>query len=904
MRITSGLEIDGWLQAGGLVVAASERAARALAARFHRARRAECLGAWPAPAIFDWQSFVLDVWEKQTKASDGRLVLNSQQEHSIWVQIAGSSQHMATLLEGPRHRMANLAMEAHKLLCSYAPQFLKESARVGWPGDARHFSSWLAAFDASCLSSNLLSSARLPLELIQMLEGSAPTGLPSRPPLLLAGFDRILPIQRRFFDAWGQSQEAAAGTEASEIHVYSTSDTQSELAACALWCKSRLAVDPQARLLVVTQDLAQRRGEIERAFLSLAEDRPDAAPSALPFEFSLGIPLSQVGLARGAQLMLRWLTSPIEEHEVDWLLSTGHAAADSQESVALQTYMRTLRRRGLERTEWSLNAFLSQRVDTPIPESWAARMIDSQRRFAEHARLARTPIEWAELVPQLLQTAGWPGSRPLASTEFQALRRWRQTVESSASLGFDGRRIRWQDFLSALARGLDETLFAPESHDAPIQIAGPAESAGLTADGIWFMGASENAWPASGSTHPLLPLEVQREAKMPHATAQLDWELALSITHRLLRSAPQICFSYARQSDDVETRASRLVLQSGGAPQPLPAEFATRPAPDALTVPFEDASRVPFPPGKVEGGSSVLTYQSQCPFKAFATARLAAQGWDPAEAGLTAAQRGRLLHAVLHIIWGGQPQGIRTLNELRAQNDRKAFVSRIVQDVFEELVRSGLRERMPERYLELEQLRLIHLITEWLDYEATRAVFEVMETEAKRVIQLAGITLDVRLDRIDLLNDGSLLVIDYKTGQVTPKAWELPRPDDVQLPLYGGFALEDGEELGGLVFAKVRSGDQCFAGHVGDAKATLISGLSSTSALVKNNLSGEMLIDWRDRIEQLARDFLSGRAEVDPRDYPKTCEHCGLETLCRISESRTLLEDGEGFEGNVEAVNA
>jgi probable DNA repair protein len=397
---------------------------------------------------------------------------------------------------------------------------------------------------------------------------------------------------------------------------------------------------------------------------------------------------------------------------------------------------------------------------------------------------------------------------------------------------------------------------------------------------------------------------VQREFAMPHATAQLDWELARSITHRLLRSAPQICFSYARQSGDVETRASRLVVHVGGVPQPLPVEFSTRSAPDELTVLFEDASRVPFPPGEVEGGLSVLTYQSQCPFKAFATARFAAQGWNPAEAGLTAAQRGRLLHAALHMIWGGQPKGIRTLNELKALNDRRAFVSVIVHDVFEELVLPGLRERMPERYLELEQLRLTRLLTEWLDYEAMRAPFEVRETESKRVIQLAGLTLDVRLDRIDQLNDGSLLVIDYKTGQVTPKAWELPRPDDVQLPLYGGFALGDGEELGGLVFAKIRSGDQCFAGLVGDAKATLISGLSSTSALVKNNLSGEMLIDWRDGIEQLAKDFLAGRADVNPRDYPKTCEHCGLETLCRISENRVLLEDEEDSEDDMEAGNA
>ncbi|HEV2112821.1 MAG TPA: PD-(D/E)XK nuclease family protein, partial [Terriglobales bacterium] len=537
--------------------------------------------------------------------------------------------------------------------------------------------------------------------------------------------------------------------------------------------------------------------------------------------------------------------------------------------------------------------FLTQSPKALLPTAWANRIAEAQSRLTEHTRLPKTPLEWAELVPQILQTAGWPGARPLSSAEFQTLRRWQQTVESYASLGFDGRRIRWPDFLSALARSLDETLFAPESRDAPIQIAGPAESAGLTADAVWFMGASEISWPSSGATHPLLPPEVQREAAMPHATSQLDWELSRAITLRLLRSAPQVCLSYAHQSEGVETRSSRLIAQLAGTPQPLPMELSAPTVLEPLTVTFEDASRIPFPPGKVEGGSSVLTHQSQCPFKAFATARLAAQSWQLAESGLTPSQRGQLLHTVLHAVWAGPPLGIRSLHDLQCLKDRSAFAAATVHRVLQEEIRPGLRERMPRRYLELEEQRLTRLVAEWLDYEATRIEFSVIETEVKHTVELAGLTFELRLDRIDRLNDDSLLVIDYKTGQVTPKSWELPRPDDVQLPLYAGFALNPEEELGGLVFAKVLSGKSGFAGHVGDAKATLLPTLKSTSSLVKSSLSAEQLIDWKAYIDQLARDFLTGHAEVDPRDYPKTCEHCGLESLCRIAENRALLDSEE-----------
>lgn len=890
-------EITAWLRAGGLVVTASERAARSITAGFHRARRAEGLSAWPAPTILDWQTFLRAAW-KDRSSNDARLLLDPLQEQSIWAGIAGSEQQMVALLEGPRNRMANLAMEAHQLLCSYVPQLLKQKARAAWQQDAENFSAWLSAFEETCRANNLLSPARLPLELIPLLE-SATT---DRPPLLLAGFDRILPTQRRLFDAWGKSKEAVTGEPNRDIRFYSAADSQSELIACALWCKHQLAANPNANLLVLTQNLSTRRGDIERAFLNFAAEQI-SPPSAAPlFEFSLGIPLGQVALARGAHLLLRWLSSPLAEHELDWLLSTGQIGAGLQESIALQSSMRTLRHRGLERTNWTLNAFLAQPPHTSLPPAWVSRITEAQSQLAQHARLPKSPLDWAEVVPKLLETAGWPGHRTPSSIEFQALRLWHRTVESCSSLGFDGRRIRWPEFLSTLAHALDETLFAPESRDAPIQIAGPAESAGLTADAIWFMGASEVDWPYSGTTHPLLPPEVQREAAMPHATAQLDWELARAITIRLLRSAPHVCFSYARQSEGVETRPSRLIAQLAGAPQPVPEELTAPAPPDPLTVSFEDSSRVPFPPGKVEGGAGVLTHESQCPFKAFATARLAAQSWQPAEPGLTAAQRGNLLHAVLHAVWAGPPHGIRTLNDLQALSDRPAFVKNHVTRALQQKLHSSLRDRMPRRYLELEEQRLTRLVAEWLNYESTRIEFEVTATEVDSNPFIAGLSLDLRLDRIDRLNDGRLLVVDYKTGDISPKSWDLPRPDDVQLPQYACFAIDSnlrkklakksGEEaeeveyawLAGLAFAKVRTGKMEFAGRVFDAKATLLSGLRGNTNLVKNPLTFETLFAWKENIQQIAKDFVAGYAEVSPREYPKTCERCGLQASCRIEE--------------------
>ena len=318
----SAVETDGWLRNGGLVVTASDRAARALAAAFHRARRAEGLMAWPAPSILDWKSLVRAAWEERSR--DGRLLLNPTQEQSLWAEIAGADGRLATLLEGPRHRLAALAMEAHELLCGYAPQFLRPSARAAWQQDAAAFSNWLAAFDQACRAGNSISTSRLALELIPLLEGSAeeegmpgdfpeehPSGAKAhvdiaaftarlkscpdtepgfpgpRPPLLLAGFDRILPTQRALFDAWGEWRQPAPDQPTAQVSFHQAADAQSELAACALWCGEQLTANPDefhspaASTIEIAMQITASTPELHRSQLREPRSSSSASLSAI-----------------------------------------------------------------------------------------------------------------------------------------------------------------------------------------------------------------------------------------------------------------------------------------------------------------------------------------------------------------------------------------------------------------------------------------------------------------------------------------------------------------------------------------------------------------------------------------------------------------------------------------------
>jgi ATP-dependent helicase/nuclease subunit B len=889
--------VDAWLAQGGVVLASSARAARAVTAAHHDARRGEGRMAWQTPPIFAWDEWVRERWMERNRA--GLMLLNPLQEQTVWARGIRASE----ILEGLQHvdRLAQQALRAHGLLASYAPEGLEPRARLSWTGDAAVFAGWLTEFEARCRREGLISSCLLPLRLAAALSEEAAEISGKRAPVMLVGFDRLLKSQRQLLDVWGVWEQDVSGLDAAEevagagrARFYAASDATQEIEACVQWLRSRVTAKPASRWMVVATELEARRGALERALL--------ASGGGLKFEFSLGVPLAGVGVVRSALMLLRWLSEPLTEAETDWLLTSGYCAADAEEEIALAETMLTVRARGMERPAWSLEAFgAPERPALAPPVGWVVRLMAARAGLGA-ARQRQSPLEWIGVAEDVLEAAGWPGFRPASSVVFQALERWRDVLDACGSLGFDGAAMEWPEFVARLAAAAGETIFAVESGDAPVQITEPLTSAGQLADGVWFLGADAEQWPGRGQAHPLLPIGLQREAGMPHASPMADWQVAGETTRRLIGSAEEVVFSYARQAGETEMRPSRLVELLAGLPSELPVELlGGGMSRAALSEAFADGSRIRFPLAAVAGGAGTLTRQSLCPFQAFATARLGAREWEPAETGLNARQRGQLLHDVLHRVWGGKGRGgISSLVELEAVYERTGGeLTRFVRPIAEGVIRDSsaaggsLPARFSARLLALEAERLTRLVAEWLDYERLRLPFTVAGTEQKGTVRIAGLDFTVRLDRVDRLADGSALVIDYKSGNVGPSAWRGERPDDVQLPLYASFAVEG--ELEGLVFGRVRPGNVEFCGRVRNAASSLLPGLSKLNGLVRDPLTDAQVEEWRELIEALGRDFLTGNADVDPKDPVQTCERCHLHAICRIGENQPLAGamDGE-----------
>jgi hypothetical protein len=111
-------------------------------------------------------------------------------------------------------------------------------------------------------------------------------------------------------------------------------------------------------------------------------------------------------------------------------------------------------------------------------------------------------------------------------------------------------------------------------------------------------------------------------------------------------------------------------------------------------------------------------------------------------------------------------------------------------------------EPVLRRILELERGRLCDLLSRFIEAELARPDFQIENVEHEIEFRQFGTRLRLRVDRIDRLPDGSLLIADYKSGQPKNFLNQKGEPHDLQLVVYAS-AL--GGSIGGLVLINIDS---------------------------------------------------------------------------------------------------
>jgi probable DNA repair protein len=812
---------------------------------------------WEAADILPFDAWVQRLWEDALYSEAGGtlpLLLTPAQEQAIWEGILQDAQLLSVAQAARQCREAWRLMHAWRIPPGHAGE------------DAAAFREWARKYERR--TEGEVDAARLP-DLVSKYLDDIKT-----PRLVVSYAFDILPPQTRELLARFALEECRPEAVSGAAVRLGLASSREEIEKAAGWARARLE-EGRRRIGVVVPDLAQRRKEVVRVFSRVMQpgfNLPGAARARLPFNVSLGEPLADFPLVDSALSLIELSFREVPFPQASRLVRSpflGGADAEMARRARLDAKLRG-----------TLDAAVSLPRLIGVTDSCPELRSLLERVFALKSEGRQSAGAWARHFSALLEAAGYPGERPLDSGEFQTRAKWHETLGEFARLERVSKDLSIHEAFSALRNLCADTLFQPESPDAPIQVLGVLESAGLRFDCLWVSGLTDEAWPLEPRPNPFIPLALQKRAGIPQASAEASAALGRRLTEEWQASAGEVVFSHATKQDDRDLAPSPMIaaMPQGALEIPAFPRYRDRLFSSGKLVSIEDPKGPSVAPGKVRGGTRVLADQAACPFRAFARWRLAAEPLEEPAFGPDARERGSLLHSLMKHLWA----------ELKSSRNLRQDLAPVIARAADAAVKET---QLEGRFAALERARLAKLAGEWLDVEKGRPDFEVAAVEQPRTLHAAGLEFSSRIDRMDRLVEGEKAVgyalIDYKTGnRATPKDWEPPRPDDPQLPLY---AVAAPEELSAVAFARLRRGAMRFSGFSrDDGRIPGVKQYRNWPAL----LSG-----WRKEADSLGAAFAAGEAGVDPKRDLETCLRCDLQTLCRVYEKFNVLEEIEGEEG-------
>ena len=862
--------------------------------RAYGQQQADTTRVWPSPRIYSLSQWIELNWallQRRAYAPAAQRIINNLQRQYLWENIIGRSSLAAALLQPePLAQAADSALRNLELWQLSEEQVHAAEPLLNEQSNTYCWLTWLGEFRANLARLGFITQETANQILIDALKNSQ---LDKEPIIHLTGFDDIPPQHQDLINnACHELNAFKLDNQHAQLIRTETANSEAEIRCAALWSKTQIEQNPAAMIGIIVPNLGQCRDQVERIFVEVFEPLaalPDRPRYTLPFNFSAGTPLGATPII-SATLDLLMLQKSSWDLEAICNLLLSPFFGDADKELVLRAHLiQTLRKLGKFTISLSDLRYHCQTLTTKLgiaesDSNLAARLIQLEN-YRRQSFGNQSAQYWCDFFQQHLQLLGWPGTRRLDSQEYQQLTLWNQVLENFVQLDGTGIQFNYAGAIQQLRNIAGKTPFQAQTPNSPIQILGALEGAGLQFSHCWVMGLHHRQWPPVPAPNPLLPSSLQRSQKMPHASAERELQFARALTEHYRQCAPVVIFSSAHSDDDSELSPSALIRHVPlTAIDTLVSNIDSSSAQNyrllAASSRLEIISTATAPPLNIEqeavrGGAGLFKEQAACPFNAFARLRLGATSIDEPVAGFSAIERGNLLHDALAMIWRELKDQVTLL--ALDENELITLINQTTQTAVDAL-KQKRGSSIGVFYAQLEQERLARLIQDWLAQEKMRPAFSVVAIEEEVEVEFTGLPLRLRIDRIDQLHTGELLLIDYKTGQPNAKSWQGERMDEPQLPLY---AVTAATPVAAIAFAQINAKAMKWIG-TGELQI-------QHDGIFPGKISWDQQTrDWQLYLQQLAADFIQGDVRVDMKNATAAQYAEDLLPLNRLQEQDAL----------------
>jgi ATP-dependent helicase/nuclease subunit B len=547
---------------------------------------------------------------------------------------------------------------------------------------------------------------------------------------------------------------------------------------------------------------------------------------------------------------------------------------------------------GQTRGDWlkGLRAFDRQlRGPSPAPGMEPLRAAAAKAHISEW---------WEEAEALVTPLADWPHEIALA----EALARLSQAAENFAQSAIwereDGRalgqlvealrgtaealgtRIETADLAGVLRDAMEAVAVRPGYGGHPrVAIYGLLEARMARADLVICGGLNEGSWPQPPGADALLAPAVLRALGVPGA----EFRIGLA-AHDLAGAmgVPQVVLSRSLRDAEGPTLPSRFLLRVEALlGEDLDKEHRERTIPAIL--PHLDRQRLaapeyprpaPDPAPHLRDVAIKVTALDRLlgdPYQFYAQAILGLRRLDPlaADPFSDPALRGTLVHAILdgwHKAKASQP-GLALAPFAAAW-----FAAERVHPLFRALWQPRL-------------IAALERFESWIETDAAEKGRTVLATEIDGAMEVDGVKVQGRADRIDRLADGTLAIVDYKTGRVPSKA-EVEAGFALQLGLLGLIA-EHGrfaDKQTGKVVQGAASAFEYWSFGKEDGSFGKRMSPMKLSSRESGLLPEKFLPHHIEKLQLAIREYIKGRTPFRARENPDYKGYTDYDQLMRLEE--------------------
>ncbi|GAA5316644.1 MAG: PD-(D/E)XK nuclease family protein [Candidatus Pelagadaptatus aseana] len=883
-----------------LILTPNSRLKNKLLQAYNHHQQQQKLTVWPNIKVYALREWLLQCYEQllgQGLLEDPRALASKLQLQQLWLQVIESNTDGLELINPLR-----LATDAASAFSSLE-QWQLSVAELDCDSDQqRQFCEWAEQFQSQMAAQKLQTFENLQNQVNQAFISGR---LPQQKKLMALDFGTVSPLVSESLQVMAEQlqQNSTHAIATERCQRIACNDRNHEARQAALWARNQLQQEQTATIGIVVPNLGQERERIARHLTEVFEPHyllPETSRYTLPFNFSTGVPLGATPLISNTLALLRlnnrqWTCQAL----TDLLYSPFWGV--NQDLAFQEQLLARLEGLGRDIVQVASLRQICHELQQQHPCTYGQWLDKTLQDFeAQRRRIParQSPSHWIETFQTQLQQLGWPGERRLDSNEYQQIQQWQTLLEDFCRLDHVQPALTVSEALDLLNRHASGTPFQAQTRESPIQVLGALEAAGLVFDQCWVMGMSHAEWPATAQPNPLLPLDMQRQLRMPHADATRELEYARELTGYYQRCANTVIFSHPLQGEESHLSPSQLIQHIpevtaealGLANQIAPLDHHIACQRQAVALEAVDSHRAPplshLEQQHVRGGSQILRNQAINPMAAFLIHRLGARQPIEPTAGFSPIQRGQILHNALKIIWDklGDQQQLLTAEPEALQQLVKTAVT-------EQVKRYQRREPgvIGDNYAANEISRQSRLIIGWLDQEKQRPGFTVIAHEQSIHTELAGLPLTLRLDRLDQLATGELIVIDYKTGSPNIKHWGGDRPEEPQLPLY---ALAYQSDIQALMFVQInaRQTTAMGIGQLQDYHPDISPASDGAKMELPDNWP-EILQHWQQTLESLAQEFQQGHTLNQFKGVSQQHFYEYLSPILRLNQQPPVTED-------------